>query len=265
MSNLCEPRFIYDSFACRTGKGTHAAAKRLQGFARKATLNGTRSAHFLQLDIRSFFTCINKTILKTIVRKHIVDEHMLWLADTIIDNDCTQDCDITRGGNLLKLIPPHKSLFGSEPHKGLPIGNLTSQFFANLYLNELDQFVKRELKCRFYVRYMDDLILMSERVEQLKAWMRSIDSFLKTRLDLELHPTKQIIAPVTNGVDFVGYIIRPSYTLVRRRVIGNLRAKMRAGKVDARTWASYAGHFVHAQSRHLVEALQTRLQLAPTN
>ncbi len=260
LNTLCEPRFIYDSYACRVGKGTHLAVKRLQGFARSVTLNGKCTAYYMQLDIRSFFTEINKDILRQIVRKHSDDEHMLWLADVIIGNDCTQNCQITRGGDLLDRIPPHKTLFKAAKNKGLPIGNLTSQFFANLYLNELDQFVKRRLKCRWYVRYMDDLVILSENEQQLRDWMGEIELFLKDRLDLILHPTKRIIRPVTNGIDFVGYIVRPFYILVRRRVIGNLKWKIWNQQVDKQVWSSYKGHFKHAQSRRLEIALRDTLR-----
>lgn len=259
LSEICEPRFIYDSFACRPQKGTHLAVKRLQEFTRSATANGIRRSHYMQLDIRSFFVEINKVILLKIVQKHLRDEHMLWLAEIIIKNDCTKDCFFTRGRNLLSNIPSHKTLFKAPKSKGLPIGNLTSQFFANLYLNELDQFVKRELKCHWYVRYMDDLIILSESMNQLKIWMQKIESFLKNELDLALHPTKRIIQPINNGIDFVGYIVRPFYLLVRKRIIGNLRRKIWMRQMDQQVWASYNGHFKHAQAHRLKLGLRDML------
>ena len=251
LSALCEPRFIYDSYACRPGKGTHAAAKRLQNFARSVTANNTRRAYFMQLDIRSFFVEINKDILLELVHRHTDDERMLWLANVIIRNDCTRNCRITRGENLMGQIPAHKTLFKAPKHKGLPIGNLTSQFFANLYLNELDQFAKHVLKCRWYLRYMDDLVILSEARERLQEWMSEIECFLREGLDLALHPTKRIMAPISNGIDFVGYVIRPFYILVRKRVIGNLRRKIWTGRMDRQRWASYQGHLRHSQSRRL--------------
>jgi RNA-directed DNA polymerase len=256
---LCEPRFIYDSCACRPGKGTHHAALRLQTFTRQATANNQRRAYFLQLDIRSFFVEINKNILLEIVRRQTDVEQMLWLAETIIRNDPTQNCRITRGENLLSQIPAHKTLFKAPKHKGLPIGNLTSQFFANLYLNELDQYVKRVLKCRWYVRYMDDMVLLAEHIEQLGEWMVKIERFLAERLDLRLHPTKRLIGPVSNGIDFVGYIIRPAYLLVRKRIIGNLRRKIWTGQIDRKRWSSYQGHFKFAQTKRLCDGLADML------
>jgi RNA-directed DNA polymerase len=259
LNEICEPKFIHDSYACRPGKGTHAAVKRLQAFTRRITHSTTRRAYFMQLDIRSFFVEINKQILQELVHKQTNDEHMLWLADAIIWNDCTLDCDVTRGGNLLEKVPAHKTLFKAPKHKGLPIGNLASQFFANLYLNELDQFIKRQLKVHHYVRYMDDLVLLSESKEQLQVWFAEIGQFLRDHLDLALHPTKRIIAPVSNGIDFVGYIVRPDYILVRKRVIGNLKRKIWRGVVDRRVWASYKGHFQHAQASKLISGLTKAL------
>ena len=252
---ICEPRFIYDSYACRPEKGTHAAVKRLQHFTRSITRNNSQRAYYMQLDIRSFFVEINKNILRNIVRKHTQDGFMVWLADVVISNDCTQNCRTTRGKNLLERVPPHKSLFKQVQHRGLPIGNLTSQFFANLYLNELDQFVKRQMRCHYYVRYTDDMVLLSTSQEELRGWMAEIEQFLARQLDLELHPNKRIIRPISNGIDFLGYIIRPFYLLVRRRVVGNVKHKIRTHRIDGQVWASYKGHFKHAQTHKLEQSL----------
>jgi RNA-directed DNA polymerase len=259
LTKICEPRFIHDSFACRVERGTHKAKERLQEFGRSITRNGTRNAYFMQLDVKSFFVMIDKMVLKAILRKHTDDEYLLWLADLIIDNDCTQDCLVTRGGALLDKIPAHKSLFKVDRSKGLPIGNLSSQFFANLYLNELDQFIKRELKARYYLRYMDDFVIMNESREQLCEWMEAVELFLAEMLNLELHPTKRVINTVSSGIDFVGYIVRPNYALVRNRVIGNLKEKLARGDADPRTLDSYAGHFKHAQCGRLVTAINRQL------
>jgi RNA-directed DNA polymerase len=256
LSAIYERTFIHDSYACRIGKGTHAAIDRLQKFCRSVTLNNTRRAYYMQLDVRSFFVEINKEILQELVIRRTRDEHMLWLSDVIIWNDCTDDCDVTRGGDLLERVPAHKTLFKAPRHKGLPIGNLTSQFFANLYLNELDQFIKRDLKVRHYIRYMDDLVLLSERKDQLQGWMSAIQEFLHKCLDLALHPAKRVIAPISNGIDFVGYIVRPKYILVRKRVVDSLKQRIRARTIDQNVWASYMGHFQHAQSSRLVSGLQ---------
>jgi hypothetical protein len=251
LNTICEPRFIFDSYACRAGKGTHASIKRLQKFSRSATKNNTQRAYYMQLDIRSFFVEINKDILENIVKKQTNNEETLWLAKIIIWNDCTIDRRVNSTEASLEKIPKYKSLLYVPKNKGIPIGNLSSQFFANLYLNELDQYIKRTLKCRWYIRYMDDLVLLSEDKNQLIEWMILIENFLKEKLDLSLHPTKRIIAPVSNGIDFVGYVVRPNYILVRKRVIGNLKYKIFNNTISLESWNSYMGHFKHAQTNRL--------------
>ena len=259
LNNIYEPCFIFDSYACRIEKGTHASVARLQKFSRSVTKNNTKRAYYMQLDIRSFFVEINKNILQNVVNRKIDNEEMLWLVNIIIWNDCTIGCKI-RGEKNLEKIPIYKSLFYAQKNKGLPIGNLTSQFFANLYLNELDQYVKRQLKCRWYIRYMDDLILISESKEQLNIWMISIENFLKEYLDLSLHPTKRIIAPLSNGINFVGYIVRPNYILIRKRVVSNLKHRIWAKTINRETWNSYMGHFKHAQSKKLKSQLEKTMR-----
>jgi len=124
------------------------------------------------------------------------------------------------------LIPDHKSLFKAGQNQGLPIGNLTSQFFANVYLNELDQFAKHKLKITHYFRYVDDLVILSQDAGQLKFWRNEIDEFLGDKLKLRLHPKKQIMQTVENGIDFLGFVVKPDYTLARRRIIKNLKEKL---------------------------------------
>jgi hypothetical protein len=170
---------------------------------------------------------------------------------------------------LYAKLPLHKSLFSCSPDKGLPIGNLNSQFFANVYLNALDQFVKHTLKCRWYLRYCDDFVLLASDRTQLQEWRVRIAEFLRERLLLELNPARERLQPVGDGVDFLGYIVRRDYLLVRRRVVGHLRERLRQFekalvqegpdytryKFDAAlldelnaVLASYLGHFKLADS-----------------
>ena len=221
-----EHRFIFDSFACRKEKGCHKALCRLKKFIYQVTKNKTKNAFYLQLDIKSFFSTIDKNILYAIIEREIFQKEVLWLAKTIIFHDPTRNYFFKGEKDLFKQIPAHKSLFNAPENKGLPIGNLTSQFFGNVYLNELDQFVKRKLKVKYYLRYVDDLVLLSENPEQLKEWRKEIDHFLKEKLKLELHPKKDKSGSVYQGVDFVGYIVKPNYVLSRKRVIGNLKTKL---------------------------------------
>jgi len=219
-------RFIFDSFACRKEKGSHKALFRLRKFICQITKNKTQNAFYLQLDVKSFFSTIDKNILYAIIKREIFQKEILWLAKTIIFHDPTRNYFFKGEKDLFKQIPAHKSLFNAPENKGLPIGNLTSQFFGNVYLNELDQFVKRKLKVKYYLRYVDDLVLLSENPEQLKEWRKEIDHFLKEKLKLELHPKKDKSGSVYQGVDFVGYIVKPNYVLSRKRVIGNLKTKL---------------------------------------
>ena len=158
LERIWEPKFIFDSYACRKKKGVHFGVKRLQGFIRKAAHNESRKAHFLQLDIENFFMNIDKDILFNMITDKVRDEKVLWLARTLIYHDCTNDYVLKGDRQYLRKLAPRKSLFYAGERKGFPIGNLTSQFFANVYLNVLDQFIKHQLKCRYYVRYCDDFV-----------------------------------------------------------------------------------------------------------
>ena len=256
---IAEIKFIYDSYACRKNKGTHAAVKRLQGFTRSVTENNSKRAYCLQLDVRSFFVTINKDILFDLVMKYTKDPGMIWLATVVIYNDCTENCRMSKGKDLIKHIPEHKTLFKQAKNKGLPIGNLTSQFFANVYLIELDQFVKHTLRCRHYLRYSDDALILHREKKQLENWKNEIGLFLKNKLELELNITKTIIRPVSNGIDCLGYIVRPFYILVRRRVINNLKKKILNGTLNKQSYVSYLGYFKHANAYKLKQRIKTMI------
>lgn len=257
----------------------HAGVLRLQQFMRQVTANGTRPAWYLQLDIRNYFMSIDKARLFDLLAPRIADENALWLTRLLVFHDCTQDYVLKGDPKWLAHLPPHKTLFGAGPGKGLPIGNLNSQFFANVYLNVLDQFVKHGLKCRHYLRYCDDFVLLAERREQLLAWRDGIRTFLCERLQLELNDARERLRPVSDGVDFLGYIVRPDYLLVRQRVVGNLherlvvfeRALVKSGSTATRysherqvvarleaTVASYLGHFRLAKTHRLCRKLWVR-------
>jgi hypothetical protein len=215
LERIWEPVFIHDSYACRKGKGIHAGVERLRQFIRQVTRNGTRPAWYLQLDIHNYFMSIDKAILFALLAPKIRDEDALWLTRVLVFHDCTQNYVIKGDTRLLDKIPPHKTLFRAGPQRGLPIGNLNSQFFANVYLNGLDQFVKHTLKCRHYLRYCDDFVLLSERRKQLLDWRERIADYLREHLRLELNPKRQKLRPVGDGVDFLGYIVRADYLLAR--------------------------------------------------
>jgi RNA-directed DNA polymerase len=227
LEGIWEKIFIYDSYACRKEKGTHRAVMRLQSFLRKVSKNGRVKAYYLQLDIKDFFTSIDKNILFSIIKKKLKNKDILWLAQKIIFWDCTKSFILRDKEVVIKRVPSNKSLFDKDNKRGLPIGNLTSQFFANVYLNELDQFTKHALKAKYYIRYVDDFILLNNRKEELISWMDKIEEFLQDRLNIKLHPKRRRLQAVSNGVDFLGYIVRQNYILVRRRVINNMKERLR--------------------------------------
>jgi RNA-directed DNA polymerase len=230
-----EPRFIHDSYACRPGKGTLAASNRLMQFLRRITCNGRRPAWSLKLDVASFFTSIHKQTLYAVIARHVRDPELLWLTHTVLFHDPTHDyrfqsVDASAPGpkTVGYPVPRRKSLFGKDNECGLPIGNLTSQFWANVYLNELDQFVKRTLRCRHYVRYVDDLVLLSNDADELLRWRGQIEQFLEVRLRLTLRAERQEPMPVGRGVDFVGWKTWWNYRVARRQTLSRMRSRVRA-------------------------------------
>ncbi len=233
---IWEKKFIFHSYACRADKGAHKAIyyirKTINSMSSRKRTNiyshsGTsEKIYYLQTDIHSFFMSIDKQILFSLIAKHIKNPDILWLCQKVIFHNPTSNYVIRGDKNLLSSIPRHKSLFLNHENKGLPIGNLTSQFFANLYLNELDQSVKHKLKCQYYFRYMDDLMILHTSKPQLLAWRDKMSLFLSEHLKLKFHPKKQILQPVANGIDFLGYITKPDYLLSRRRVVSSLKQKL---------------------------------------
>jgi retron-type reverse transcriptase len=216
-----EKKFISDSFACRTGKGTHKAIERLRYFLRQGTKNSKSPLYYLQLDIKGFFMQIHKPTLANLMTKNIADEKLFSVIKTIIVHNPAQNF-VFKGKIPPKgILPPHKTLFHEEADRGIPIGNLTSQFFANVYLNELDQFIKRKLGVKYYIRYVDDFILMHKNPEQLVAWKAVIIEYLADHLKLNLKDEDVPPVSVYKGIDFLGYFVKPRYMLVRRRVFQN--------------------------------------------
>lgn len=225
-----DKRFIDDSFANRKGKGTHAAIERLQQLMRRP------GQHWAcQLDIRAFFPSIDRGILAQHWREAL--PHLPWpistrhqlnqVATAILKQSPTNPPPQQSGDlRLLAQIPLHKSLRGAPPGVGLPIGSLTSQFFANVYLNELDQFVKHTLKVRAYVRYVDDFVLLADNAQTLLNWKADIERFLQQRLRLQLHPGKVVLQRCAQGLDFLGYIVHPHHALIRQRTVRGLRRRI---------------------------------------
>jgi hypothetical protein len=226
-----EPRFIHDSYACRKGKGE--ASDRLMTFLRRVTANGQRPAWALKLDVASFFPSIDKQLLAGIIARHITHPELLWLTHVLLFHDPTtnyyfrsHDRHAPGPESPDYPIPPHKSLFGKGNEQGLPIGNLTSQFWGNVYLNELDQFIKRTLKCSYYVRYVDDMVLLATDRENLVEWFKAVQDFLRVQLKLSVRPEMTAPFLVKRGVDFVGWKTFWNYRLPRLRTMSNLARKI---------------------------------------
>ena len=267
LSPIYEPRFIYDSWACRPGKGTHRAMERLQDFTWQASQGGRlREAYYLQMDIKSFFTTIDKNKLFEIFQRNIKNGEILWLLKLTIFHDPAHDIAplIQSSPSLFRRLPADKSLFTAGDSRGLPIGNLTSQFFANVYLNELDVFMKHQQKVRWYLRYVDDWVVVSRCRQSLRTLEVEISQFLSQALGLVVQVAKTTIGSVMNGIDFVGYIVRPHYTLVRRRVIWQWHRAM--GQIDnplmqqQLSWA-YRGHIMRSNSHKLLGLISRQYSL----
>jgi len=169
---------------------------------------------------------IKKDILLNLIQRHTKHPNILWLTKQIIFQDPTKNFYQKGDPKLFRLIPSYKSLFKIPEYQGLPIGNLTSQFFVNVYLNELDQFVKHQLKIRYYLRYVDDIVILHQNPRQLKIWHQQLNQFLKEKLKLHFHPKKSTLQSIYQGINFVGFIVKPYYSLVRRKTVRNLKRKL---------------------------------------
>lgn len=222
---IWEKKFFFHSYACRPGKGAHKAIGKLRQIL-NVRVPGTDKLWYLKIDIESFFMSIDKSVLFSLIQDCVDNSDILWLSELIIFQNPTDNYLVRGDRKILASVPKHKSLFHVSPSKGLPIGNYTSQFFANVYLNEADQFIKHHLKCRHYFRYMDDFLLLHEDKNLLLEWRDEISDFLENRLKLVIHPKKQVLQPVSRGIDFLGYIVKPDYVLSRRRITANFKKKL---------------------------------------
>ncbi len=246
--NILEPIyekiFIFDSYACRKTKGQHKAADRFTKFSR---LN----KYVLKCDIQKYFPSIDHEILLTIMKRKIKDDKVIWLLETILNSGK----DILNNEYIVHWFPGDDLLTPVEKRRGLPIGNLTSQFMANIYLNELDYFVKFVLRGEFYIRYMDDFVVLSNSKAELWQFRKEIIRFLNS-LRLALHPQKNKIFPVTEGTDFMGYRIFPSHRRLRKANIKTLIKRLKhfqqlykEGRIalptiqqSLQSWIGHAGH-----------------------
>jgi RNA-directed DNA polymerase len=196
--------FIADSYSCQIGKGAHKALLRLRQFYLQVSKNHNRTVWILKCDIRKFFASIDHDTLSEILASYIPDKQIFWLLTKVIGSFLTQ------------------------PGKGLPLGNLTSQLFCNVYMNEFDQFVKHKLKVKHYIRYADDFVLLSDDRQFLLYQINPITEFLAERMRLSLHPHKIFLKTLASGVDFLGWVHFPRHrvlrTTTRRRAVKRMQA-----------------------------------------
>lgn len=252
-----EPTFIANSYSCRVGKGTHKGVEALTRMVRKTSKNYTVPCFVLKCDVRKFFDSIDHHILLETLGKRIVDPDVMRLLEIIV-----------------RSFPEGQmNLF---ERKGVPIGNLTSQLFANVYMNVFDQFMKNECRVKHYARYTDDFVVVSASEDELVALLPKIQSFLRDRLRLELHPKKVTIRQPHQGIDFLGYVIRPHSRVLRtktkRRMLKKLARQTEACNAETisakslrQTMNSYLGVLSHANAHGLSEKVtnDTVLGLIP--
>jgi RNA-directed DNA polymerase len=221
--NRIAPRFHtgFDagSSACIPGRGTLYAANRLEHDVRSITQNWTRPAWYLKCDLANFFVAIDKHVLFARILRRVVEPWWQELTRLVLFHDPRADVDLRSSRSLLARVAPHKSLFNAPTDVGLPIGNLSSQFFANVLLDGLDQFVKHQLRARRYVRYVDDFLLLHESAQWLNDALTKIDAYLPAHLLVRLNPRKTILQPVARGIDFVGHVIKPWCHTTRPRTL----------------------------------------------
>ena len=270
MYNHVAPRFyasfIADSCACIPGRGTMYAAKRLESKIRSASENWSKPIFYLKCDLANFFVAIDKAVLRKQLEARITEPWWLALATQILMHDPREDYDTRSPAHLFNRVPQHKRLVAQPAHLGLPIGNLSSQFFANVYLDALHQFAKHQLRAKHYIRYVDDFVFLHESPQQLNQWLAQVETFLP-RLGAKLNPTKTILQPVDRGVDFVGHVIKPWRRTTRKRSLAQaLKRTASAPAEDLREIAnSYFGLLSQASHSHADRAALARVVLQRGN
>ena len=246
LTEIFDNTFIFHSFSCRLGKGAHSGIEHLQKILRQVSCNNTRPCFVLKMDILRFFDSIDHKILKSLIRKRIKEGKFLRLTEHIIDS-----FEIKK----------------KSRKTGLPLGNVTSQIFANIYLNELDNFIKQKLRKKNYLRYCDDFVIVSNCETELKELIPSIQKFLNDKLFLNLHPKKIILRKLSQGVDFLGYILFFNHRLLRTRTKQRMHKRLRENhykylncKIESshmeQCLQSYLGMLSHANHYDLAQALK---------
>ena len=229
---IFDKTFVFDFYSCRLGKGTHRAVRRLKKFANKLGRNNHQNVFILKCDVKKFFDSVDHELLLNLIKQKISDERTIRLLETIIGS------------------------FEHERGKGLPIGNVTSQLFANIYLSELDQFVKHELGVRYYIRYCDDFVILNANSRRLLDTVSRIQDFLKLQLKLSLHPNKVIVRKYNQGIDFLGYVVRPYCITLRTKTKNRMLIK-----INEKNRASYLGVLKHCAGYKLENKINNALTI----
>lgn len=220
-------KFIFDSYSCRYLKGTHRALYRFRSFADKASKSNSRTCWVLKCDVRKFFASIDHQVLIQILKRYDLDDNTVWLLQRVIE-----------------------SFTGKETGRGLPLGNLTSQLLVNVFMNEFDQYMKHTLKVKYYIRYADDFVILSDDRKYLERIKISVGAFLENKLKLSLHPDKVSIKTLASGIDFLGWVSFPHHrtlrTSTKKRMLRNLALDAKAERLF-----SYLGMLKHGNAHQL--------------
>lgn len=235
--------FINDSYSCRDNKGTHRAFQRLVTMTRKVSVNHTGPCWAIKMDIKKFFDSIDHEVLLDLLTQRINDPQLMNLLKTIIGS------------------------FEFSAGKGMPLGNLTSQLFANVYMDPLDKFVKHQLKAKYYLRYADDFLILSSNPEELLGYFVEINTFLKEKLKLQIHQNKTSLRKLSQGIDFVGYVALPHYQVPRHRTVKRIFKKV-SGALNEdleKAMPSYLGYIQHVSSRKIKDQMEYRVRKRSEN
>ena len=266
--------FIYDSYSCRDNKGTHKAFVKLENVSKKISKNYTQPCFALKLDIRKFFDSVDHKVLMDLLKERIEDKRLLELLENIISSFWQTPARLPfrsfmrrRVQNLLdnKILESSHGLprMTVENKTGMPLGNLTSQLFANVYLDPLDKFAKHHLRAKYYLRYADDFIFLSDNPDELLGYLVEVNQFLKAELKLNIHPNKIYLRKLNWGIDYVGYVALPHYAIPRKKTVKRIFKKLiylRKYQPERIPLAmpSYLGYLKHADTHYLTSYLLQR-------
>lgn len=226
-----DTKFIHDSYSCRKWKGTHRAMDKFRDFGRIVSKNNTKQCWVLKCDIKKFFASIDQRVLIDILKYYKLDREVIWLVEKVTD-----------------------SFYSTEFGRGLPLGNLTSQLLVNIYMNEFDQYVKYRLKQKYYIRYADDFVFLSNNKLDSQNILSQVHSFLEDNLKLTLHPNKIHLKTLSSGVDFLGWVHFPHHrvlrTVTKKRMLKSLK-----GNPSRETIKSYLGLLSHGNGYKLHQSI----------